>query len=75
MQFIEKVIKVIADYKDIPTDRITSETTFMELGLDSLDIAELILRLEDELDVTVKVSPALISVESLAAQIRIKERI
>ena len=70
MQFIEKVIKIIAEYKNIPTSDITSETTFMELGLDSLDIAELILRLEDELGVTVEVSPALISVESLAAQIR-----
>lgn len=70
MQFIEKVIKIIAEYKNIPTSDITSETTFMELGLDSLDIAELILRLEDELGVTVEVSPALISVEALAAQIR-----
>ena len=71
MQFIEKIINVIAEYKGISPVGITAQTTFMELGLDSLDIAELILRLEDELGVTVDVSPALISVESLAAHIRV----
>ncbi|MBQ9162578.1 MAG: acyl carrier protein [Clostridia bacterium] len=67
-----KIIEVIAEYKGISPDGISPDTSFMELGLDSLDIAELIMQIEDELGVTVEVSPALNTIAKLAAHIESK---
>lgn len=47
---LEKVKDLIADQLGIDTDEITSETYFSQLGADSLDIAEIILRIEEEFD-------------------------
>ena len=53
MEF-EKLQQVIADVLDIDKTQITPETTFVQdLGADSLDIMEIIMRLEDEFGVHV----------------------
>ncbi len=52
----EKVAQEIADYKEISVDEITMESSFEELGLDSLDMVELIMKLEDALDVTLEMN-------------------
>lgn len=53
MEF-EKLQQVIADVLDIDETQITPETTFVQdLGADSLDIMEIIMRLEDEFGVHV----------------------
>ena len=41
----EKVAKIIAEYKDIDVSTIKPESTFQELGIDSLDTVELIMSL------------------------------
>ena len=40
----EKVAKIIADYKDIDVATITPDSTFSELGVDSLDTVEVGVR-------------------------------
>ena len=45
---LEKLKDLIADQLGIDKDTITSETYFSQLGADSLDIAEIILRIEEE---------------------------
>lgn len=52
----EKVAQEIADYKEIGVEEIKMESTFEELGLDSLDMVELIMKLEDALDVQLEMS-------------------
>jgi len=47
---LEKLKDLIADQLGIDKDIITSETYFSQLGADSLDIAEIILRIEEEFD-------------------------
>lgn len=49
----ERVIKVFADFKKISPDEIKRDSTFEELGLDSLDGLNLIFELEEEFDLTV----------------------
>jgi acyl carrier protein len=49
----ERVIKVFADFKKISPDEIKSDTTFEEMGLDSLDGLNLIFELEEEFNITV----------------------
>ncbi|MDD2269369.1 MAG: phosphopantetheine-binding protein [Eubacteriales bacterium] len=49
----EKVLNLITDLKGEEDDSITKETLLTELNLDSLDIAELIMNIEDEFNTTV----------------------
>lgn len=49
----EKVLNLITDLKGEEDDSITKETLLTELNLDSLDIAELIMNIEDEFNITV----------------------
>lgn len=53
---LEKVIELIEEYKDEGDLGITSESTFEELSLDSLDTVELVMNLEAEFDVTIEVT-------------------
>lgn len=49
----ERVRRVFADFKKVPREEITMDTTFEELGLDSLDGLNLVFELEEEFDVTI----------------------
>ena len=48
-----KVAEVIATYKKVPVERIEPETTFQELGMDSLDGLSLIFEVEESFNITV----------------------
>lgn len=45
----EKVIQIIADECDIPIDTITLQSTFVALGLDSLEYICLIQRMREDI--------------------------
>jgi len=49
----ERVIATIAKNREIPADSIRVESTFEELGLDSLDSFEILYALEQEFDVVI----------------------
>jgi acyl carrier protein len=49
----ERVVRVFAEFKKMPPEEIKMDTTFEELGLDSLDGLNLIFELEEEFDLTV----------------------
>jgi len=49
----ERVIRVFADFKKVPPEEISMETTFDELGFDSLDGLNLVFELEEEFDLTI----------------------
>lgn len=51
----EKVVKVLAEYKDLNPDNITKETTFADLELDSLDTVEIVMNLEEEFGITIEI--------------------
>ena len=46
----EKIAAIIADHTGGEVSEITEKTTFEELGVDSLDTVEMVMRLEEELD-------------------------
>lgn len=50
----ERVIDAIARSKRLDADTIRPETTFEELGMDSLDAIELLFEIEEEFDLTVE---------------------
>jgi acyl carrier protein len=49
----ERVIRVFADFKKVSPDEIKPETTFDDLGLDSLDGMNLVFELEEEFDIMI----------------------
>ena len=49
----EKVKAIIKDKLSLDTAEITKESTFADLGADSLDIVELIMALEEEFGIEI----------------------
>lgn len=69
----EQLIKIIADYQSKDASEISSSATFEELGLDSLDTAELVMQIEDELNVQIELSAELNTIDKLAEYIQSKQ--
>ena len=47
----EKIIEVLANHLEMDASEITEETTFAELGVDSLEAVEIMMEMEDELGI------------------------
>lgn len=65
----KKVAEKIAEYRDIDVASITGETGFDSLGLDSLDIVELVMELEEEFGITIEVNEGLRTIGDVADMI------
>ena len=55
----EKVIGIIAKFKNIPEEKITLDSPLAELGMDSLDGLNLVFELEEAFDIMVPDDKAL----------------
>ncbi len=55
----QKVAELIAESKKTPVEEITLDTTFQELGMDSLDGLSLVFELEETFDVSIPDDEAL----------------
>ena len=51
MNMLNKIRTILSEELGIDASKITEETTFKELGADSLDLLEMIMNLEDEYSV------------------------
>lgn len=67
MDMKEKLVEIVADYREISPKDVKTDVPFTELGLDSLDVAELAMKIEDELGLFIDLSPELNSIEKMAA--------
>lgn len=65
----EKLVELVAEYKDVDPSEIKTDVPFPELGLDSLDVAELIMQIEGELGMTLELSIRYNTIDKLAAYI------
>ena len=52
-QLADKVLSVIASVKRIPRENVTIDSTFEQLGLDSLDAMNILFELETEFDISI----------------------
>jgi Phosphopantetheine attachment site. len=66
---LEKVIDMITELNGAERDTVTPEVLLTELSLDSLDIAELILNIEDEFKISITERETLKSVGDVVAYI------
>ena len=53
MDTFETVCKIIADNTDINSDNISPETTLYELGLDSIDLVDLVMEVEEAFSISI----------------------
>ena len=61
----QKIVDIIVDAKGIDPDTIHYSSTFQELNVDSLDIAEMSMTLEDEFGITIELEEGVNTVEDL----------
>ena len=52
-ELTERVIAVIAKTQHMPPEKITPESSFAELGIDSLDGINILFALENEFDINI----------------------
>ena len=65
----EKVAKILADYKDMDVSSIQPNTTFEELELDSLDVVEIVMSLEEEFGIEIEADESLRSVKDVTEMV------
>ena len=68
----EKVAEMLANQLSIEQDSIKMETTFEELGVDSLDTVEMVMDLEESLGIELELEKKVESVGELVAIIEEK---
>jgi len=56
MTTFEKVLGIVAEHRDMDLSKATPDTTFAELGLDSLDLVELIMAMEEAFGTTIELT-------------------
>ena len=65
----EKVAALLADSKGIDVNTITMDSSFADLELDSLDVADLVMQIEDELGVSIELDQSVTTMKDLIAKI------
>ena len=65
----EALAAKLADYKGIDVNTITIDSTFEDLALDSLDVADLVMQIEDEAGITIELDPEVKDMRALVAKI------
>ena len=68
----EKISEYLSKQLDIPADSITADTTFESLGVDSLDIVEMMMDLEENLGIELELNDKITTVGELSAFVESK---
>ena len=61
----QAIAELIADRIECDVSSITPESSFQELGIDSLDTVDLLMQLEDKLGVTIELEESVATVGDL----------
>ncbi len=65
----EKIIAVLADHLEMDPSEITEESTFADLGVDSLEAVEIMMKLDDEFGIEINPQEAGTSVKELISYV------
>ena len=68
----EKVVEILKNYSDIEGIEIKKETSFKDLGIDSLDFVEILMELEEKLEVELELEENFSTIGELVAFIEKK---
>ncbi|MDD6262471.1 MAG: phosphopantetheine-binding protein [Eubacteriales bacterium] len=67
---LEKIKEIMADSVNFDVETITEETRFDSMGLDSLDIVDLLMRVDEAFGTQTEPSSSLVTVGDLIAHIK-----
>ena len=70
---LETIAKIISDRTGRDASEITLESSFAQLGIDSLDTVELIMNLEDALDIEIELDQKVETIGDLVKIIESKQ--
>lgn len=59
----EKIRKIIVEQLGVSEDEIKLETSFQDLGVDSLDLFQIIIEIEEEFDIQIEDAEKITTVE------------
>ncbi len=65
----EKIITLLAENYDLDESTLTADSSFEEMAFDSLDVAEMVMTLEDEFGVSIEMSAEITTIRLLAKHI------
>jgi len=65
MNMLEKITKILQEYKSDDNLQITEASTFEALELDSLDLVQLVMDVEEAFDVTIELDSPINTVAEL----------
>ena len=68
----EKVSEIIAEKISCDVSTLAPETKFADLGIDSLDVTELVMNIEDEFGVELEVDSSLAAISDLVKLVESK---
>ncbi len=71
--YFNAIAKVISERTGCDISQVKPESTFTELGIDSLDTVELLMNLEDDLGIEIELDQAVATVGDLDAFIQSKQ--
>ena len=63
--YFESIAKIVAERTGCDVSAVKPESTFTELGIDSLDTVELLMNLEDEIGVEIELDQKLETIADL----------
>ena len=52
-EVLERVLRTLAETQKLPLEKVTAESTFEQLGIDSLDGINILFALENEFDINI----------------------
>jgi acyl carrier protein len=68
----EKISSLIAEKVGCDTDTLALDTKFADLGIDSLDVTELVMNIEDEFSIEIEVDSSLATIGDLVTLVESK---
>ena len=69
---LSKITEMLAEICDTPAEEITEDTAFADLGIDSLDITEVVMKVEDEYGITIDMDQDIKTVGDFKARVDAK---
>ncbi|MBO4325490.1 MAG: acyl carrier protein [Lachnospiraceae bacterium] len=68
------IIHIIAEYLDKEESELSASDKFTEIGLDSLDIMELVMQVQEEFDCKIELTQEITTIEKLAELIATQQQ-
>lgn len=67
MSTLERIAKIVGEYKDLSDFNLTAETSFADLELDSLDVVDMVMACEEEFGATIELDDNIKTVGDIMA--------